>query len=231
MGWERKRGALLEFNDLLLQKNIGNFEILSSNIDELPKIKYVITLDADTNLPRDGAKKLVGTIAHPLNQPRLDSKKRIVTEGYGVLQPRINVDVVSANRSFFSKVFAGEGGVDTYTCAVSDIYQDLFEEGIYTGKGIYELEVFQKLLKDTIPENTVLSHDLLEGSYVRAGLVTDIELIDGYPSKFNSYCARFHRWVRGDWQLISWLGKYVRNRQGEKVTNPISSPRRGQIQK
>ena len=208
MGWERKRGALVEFNELLLGKEGTSFSTISGDISKLQgKIKYVITLDADTILPIDGAKKLIGTIAHPLNKAILDEDKGRVIEGYGIIQPNILVDIESSNKSLFTRIFAGTGGVDFYSTASFDIYQDLFGEGIFTGKGIYDLNIFQRCLKDAIPENTVLSHDLLEGSYIRAGLATDIALIDGYPEKYSSYIMRQHRWVRGDWQLIRWLKK------------------------
>ncbi|MCK9268100.1 MAG: hypothetical protein M0P14_05260, partial [Alkaliphilus sp.] len=204
MGWERKRGALVEFNNLLLGDENTTFNVISGDISDI-KIKYVITLDADTKLPIDGAKRLIGTISHPLNAAVVDEEKNIVKEGYGIIQPKISVDIESSNKSLFTRIFAGMGGIDPYSTAVSDIYQDLFGEGIFTGKGIYDLEVFQRCLKEEIPENTILSHDLLEGSYVRAGLATDIELIDGYPEKYSSYIMRQHRWIRGDWQLIKWL--------------------------
>ncbi|HZX21018.1 MAG TPA: glucoamylase family protein [Clostridia bacterium] len=204
MGWERKRGALVEFNKLLLGDKKTTFDVISGDVSDI-KIKYVITLDADTKLPIDGAKRLVGTISHPLNVAVLDEEKNVVKEGYGIIQPKISVDIESSNKSLFTRIFAGMGGIDPYSTAVSDIYQDLFGEGIFTGKGIYDLEVFQRCLKKEIPENTVLSHDLLEGSYVRVGLATDIELIDGYPEKYSSYIMRQHRWTRGDWQLVRWL--------------------------
>ncbi len=208
MGWERKRGALIEFNSLILGDDNTTFNVISSDISLLrEKIKYVITLDGDTQLPLDTAKKLIGTISHPLNRPIFDEDKNIVIEGYGLIQPRIIIDIESGNKSLFTRIYAGQGGIDPYTTAVSDIYQDLFGEGIFVGKGIYQLDVFQKCLKDSIPENTILSHDLLEGSFVRVGLATDIELVDGYPEKYNSYIMRQHRWVRGDWQLIKWLGR------------------------
>ncbi|MDI3311929.1 MAG: glycosyl transferase, partial [Thermoanaerobacterium sp.] len=222
MGWERKRGALLEFNDMLCGSRKTSYCIVSSDIKKLPKIKYVITLDADTQLPIDTAKELIGTIMHPLNKAIVDEKKGIVTDGYGLLQPRIGVDIVSSNHTLFARIFAGQSGIDPYTTAVSDVYQDLFGEGIYTGKGIYDVEVFQRILRDAIPDNSILSHDLLEGSYVRAGLVTDVELIDGYPARYNSYAMRLHRWVRGDWQLIPWLFSKIKNREGKVVRNPLS---------
>ncbi len=205
MGWERKRGAIVEFNDLLRGSKDTSFNVSSCEPAQVPSVKYVITLDADTKLPIGAAKRLIGAMAHPLNKPVIDSKRGITVRGYGILQPRIGISLDSANKTLFSRIFAGQGGIDPYTTAVSDVYQDLFGEGIFTGKGIYDVDNFQTLLKNVLPENSVLSHDLLEGSYVRAGLVTDIELIDGYPARYNSFSMRQHRWVRGDWQLIPWL--------------------------
>ncbi|XXF61896.1 glucoamylase family protein [Thermoanaerobacterium thermosaccharolyticum] len=222
MGWERKRGAIIEFNELLNGSKETSFYIKSVNVEDLPSIKYVITLDADTNLIMDTAKKLIGTMMHPLNKAVIDRERNIVVEGYGLLQPRIGVDIVSSSSSIFSTIFAGYGGIDPYTTAVSDVYQDLFGEGIFTGKGIYDVAVFRNILKDLIPDNSVLSHDLLEGSFVRTGLVTDILLIDGFPSKYNSYMMRLHRWVRGDWQLLPWLAKRIRTRNGDYIENPLS---------
>ncbi len=205
MGWERKRGAIIEFNRMLRGNSNTSFIYHSTDFSALPYIKYIITLDADTQLPLETAKQLVGTISHPLNKAVFDDEKGVVTEGYGLLQPRIDVNIESASVSLFTKIFAGQGGIDPYTTTVSDVYQDAFGEGIFTGKGIYDIDIFQKALDNVIPENTVLSHDLLEGSYLRTGLVTDIELIDGYPAKYNSFMMRSHRWTRGDWQLIQWI--------------------------
>ena len=196
MGWERKRGALTEFNTLLEGKENTSFSTQIGDLSVLKNIKFVITLDADTQLPRDTAKKLIGAMAHPLNKPVLNKDESRVIDGYGLLQPRIGVSVDSASRSLFSLTFSGQTGIDPYTTAVSDVYQDLFHEGIFTGKGIYDPHIFNKLLKKAIPENAILSHDLLEGSYVRAGLASDIELIDGYPANYISYSLRLHRWVR-----------------------------------
>ncbi len=220
MGWERKRGALLEFNDLLLGKGNADFKYISS--EAMPAdIQYVITLDADTILPMGMARKMIGTMAHPLNRPVTDKKRGIVTKGYGLMQPRISFDIESSNRSLLSKIYTGQEGMDPYSSAVSDVYQDLFGEGIFTGKGIYDLNVFQSILKDAIPENTILSHDLLEGSYVRTGLVTDLELVDSYPSKYSSFISRLHRWIRGDWQLVPWLRARVTDRNNQKIKNPL----------
>ena len=222
IGWERKRGALLEFNNMIMGSKDTTFSAFSSLTLPEKNIKYVITLDADSVLPLGMAKKMIGTMAHPLNMPIIDEAKGIVIEGYGLMQPRISFDMDSSNRSIFSRIYTGQEGIDPYASAISDVYQDLFEEGIFTGKGIYELKTYQRVLEEAIPENMVLSHDLLEGSYVRAALVTDLMLVDSYPSKYISYMKRLHRWVRGDWQLIPWLKRKIFNKKMEKVDNPLS---------
>jgi len=205
MGWERKRGKLIEFNRLLLGEGPNSYETKVGDLSYLNKVRYVITLDADTTLPRGSAKKLIGTMAHPLHSPRLSSDNLRVVEGYGILQPRIGVSILSAGASFFARTFSGKVGIDPYTSAISDVYQDLFGEGSFTGKGIYDLAVFHRVTGDAFPENTILSHDLLEGVFARTGLVTDVELIDGFPAKYHAYVRRLHRWVRGDWQVLPWL--------------------------
>jgi Cellobiose phosphorylase len=207
LGWERKRGKLEEFNALLRGDKNTSYDVVSRNIKNLYGVKYVITLDADTQLPMGSAKKLIGAMSHMLNRPYVDMERKVVLRGHGLMQPRVSVGNLSANKTMFSKIFSGETGMDMYTTAVSDVYEDLFDEGIFTGKGIYDIDVFNNILKGEIQENTVLSHDLLEGSYIRAALVTDIELIDGYPAYYNSSSKRLHRWVRGDWQLLPWLFK------------------------
>lgn len=223
IGWERKRGALMEFNEMLLGAWDTSIYFYSNDILPAANIKYVITLDADTILPIGMAKKMIGTMAHPLNTPVIDPKKGIVVKGYGLMQPRISFDMESANRSIFSCIYTQQEGIDPYASAISDVYQDLFGEGIFTGKGIYDLRVFQTVLKGVIPENKVLSHDLLEGTYVRAALVSTLELVDAYPSRYNAFVTRLRRWIRGDWQLIQWLGHRVRNGEGKLVKNPISA--------
>ena len=209
LGWERKRGKLEEFNHLIRGDKETSYNIISGDIENLYEVKYIITLDADTQLPMGTAKKLIGAMCHSLNTPYIDYKNKKVVRGYGLMQPRIGIGVLSGNKTLFSRIFSGETGIDTYTCAISDIYQDLFKEGIFTGKGIYDVDIFNFMLKDEIQENSVLSHDLLEGSYVRTALVTDLELIDGYPAYYNASSKRSHRWVRGDWQLLPWI--YKRN--------------------
>ena len=203
IGRERKRGKIMEFISLLKGDKDHTFNVISSSIDELKDSKYIITLDSDTFMPRDVIKKLVGAMCHPLNKVIL--KKNKVIRGYGVMQPKVSISLESKNMSKFSNIFGGEGGVDGYSIAYSDTYQDLFGEGSFTGKGILDIDIFYKVLRNEIPDNKVLSHDLLEGAYVRSALVTDCEFIDNYPSSYLSSSKRLHRWVRGDWQLIPWL--------------------------
>ena len=222
IGWERKRGALMEFNEMVLGSNQYNFGESSCVNPPFEHVRYIITLDSDSILPMGMAKKMIGTMAHPLNRPIIDPVKHIVTEGYGLLQPRIDTENETQNFSIFSRIFGGIEGIDPYTNAVSDVYQDLFGEGSFTGKGIYDLEVFETVLKDAIPENAVLSHDLLEGSYVRSGLVTDIKLVDSNPTRYNAYSARLYRWVRGDWQLLPFLRRTIPNNKQEQIPNPLS---------
>ena len=207
LGWERKRGMLTQFNEYILKHEKNKFRINTIDQEILPKIKYVITLDADTDLPLNTAFELIGAMAHILNKPEIDENKNIVVNGHALLQPRVGINLEDSNKNIFTKIFAGAGGIDNYTNAISDTYQDNFEEGIFTGKGIYDVEVFSKVLKDEIPENRVLSHDLLEGNYLRCGLVTDIMLMDGYPAKYASFMNRLSRWTRGDWQIASWITK------------------------
>lgn len=205
MGWERKRGKLIEFNRFLLNDGETSYFVKEGNLEVLRDIRYVITVDADTILPRDSARKLIGTIAHPMQVAKLNKEGTKVLSGYGIIQPRIGISVTSAFASRFAKLFTGIAGLDPYTCAISDVYQDLFGEGIFTGKGIYDLRVFHQMTMDTFPENAILSHDLIEGLYTRTGLATDIELFDGFPQKYLSYVKRLHRWIRGDWQIARYI--------------------------
>ncbi len=221
MGWERKRGKLLDLNKLLLHA-FDSFPIKSGPLHVLEGIRYVITLDSDTQLPRATAARLVGTLTHPLNQAIVDPRSRVVTSGYGILQPRVGVSVSSASRSHLAAIYSGETGFDIYTRAVSDVYQDLFGEGIFTGKGIYDVKVLHDVLDRRFPRNALLSHDLIEGAYVRAGLVTDVEVIDDYPSQHHAHARRRHRWIRGDWQILRWLFGRVPDESGKLVPNPVS---------
>jgi hypothetical protein len=189
----------------------------------------VITLDSDTQLPKGTAARMIGTMIHPLNQAIIHPKLRIVTAGYGILQPRVGVSVSSASRSRLAALYSGETGFDVYARAVSDAYQDLFGEGIFTGKGIYDVSAFHKVLNHRFPRNALLSHDLIEGAYARAGLVSDIEVIDDYPSHYFAHMKRKHRWVRGDWQILRWLFNVVPDEYGRLVVNPISTISRWKI--
>jgi len=214
IGWERKRGKIEEFNRLLRGATDTSFSTQVGDLDVLPSIRYCITLDSDTRLPRDAASRLVGIIAHPLNQPQFDRGLGRVTAGYGILQPRVSVTMASAAGSLFARTYAGHTGVDPYTTAVSDVYQDLFHEGIFTGKGLYDVDAFAAALEGRVPENALLSHDLFEGLYARTALVTDIEVVDDYPSSVLAHARRQHRWVRGDWQILRWLFPFVPSRTG-----------------
>ena len=222
MGWERKRGKLNELNRLLRGANDTSYISLDGVAPSLPAgIQYVITLDADTRLPIGTARRLVGKIAHPLNRPIFDSHAGLVAHGHAILQPRVTPSLpIGSEGSLFQRVFSGPNGLDPYAFAVSDVYQDLFEEGSYCGKGIYDVDVFEKALDGKIPENAVLSHDLLEGIFARAGLASDIEVVEEFPSRYDVAAARQHRWVRGDWQLLTWIfGRGIKAAHGGRKTS------------
>lgn len=228
MGWERKRGKLLDLNKLLVGE-YDAFPIKAGRLDVLGNVRYILTLDSDTQLPRGTAARMVGALAHPLNQAIIDPKLRIVVEGYGILQPRVGVSVSSVSRSRLAALYSGQSGFDIYTRAISDAYQDLYGEGIFTGKGIYEVAALHAVLNRRFPRNSLLSHDLIEGAYARAGLVTDIELIDDYPSHYSAYTRRKHRWVRGDWQIAQWMFSRVPDESNQMVPSPISTVSRWKI--
>ncbi len=212
MGYERKRGKLAALNALLLGSPAApgaGFSCVVGDVGALSGVKFVITLDTDTQLPRDTASALVGAMAHPLNRPRYDRLVRRIREGYGVLQPAVAVSLPGAHRSRYARLHAGEPGIDPYTRAVSDVYQDLFAEGSFVGKGIYDVEAFEQCLGDRFPENRILSHDLLEGCYLRSGLLSDVPLYEDHPASYGTDVSRRHRWIRGDWQLLAWLRPQV----------------------
>jgi len=224
IGWERKRGKLHELNRLLRGATDTTFLLPGGGqVPVVPSgVRYVITLDADTRLPRGSAARLVGTIAHPLNRPRFDSGLGRVVEGYALLQPRVTPTLPTDREgSVFQRIFSGPGGIDPYASAASDIYQDLFGEGSYIGKGIYDVDAFEAALAGRVPENALLSHDLFEGIFARAGLVTDIEFFDEFPSDYAVDAARQHRWARGDWQLLPWIIGQARDPSGRRIRTPI----------
>ncbi len=220
MGWERKRGKLQEFNKLLRGDRNTSFAVLSCDPSALPQTRFVITLDADTQMPRDTAKRLVGTLAHPLNSPRFDAAQGRVVQGYGVLQPRVSFHLTAATHSRFAGVLAASGGIDPYSAAASDSYMDLFGVGSFTGKGIYDVDAFEAATGEIFPENSILSHDLIEGNFARCGLITDTEFFDDFPARYHAYARREHRWIRGDWQLLPWLGSRVPTPSGTRA-NPL----------
>ena len=205
MGYERKRGKLEQFNALLRGEAQSAFSERVGDSSILGSVRYVITLDTDTQLPRDAARTLVGNMAHPLNRPVYDAAQRRIVAGYAILQPRVSISLTSAGQSRFAKLFAGEAGIDPYTREVSDAYQDIFGEGSFIGKGLYDVDAFRLAVDGRFPENRILSHDLLESGYARSALVTDVDLIEEHPASYAMDASRRHRWIRGDWQLVGWL--------------------------
>ncbi len=223
MGYERKRGKLAALNTLLRDGNSDAFSLVVGATELLASVKYVITLDTDTQLPRDAARQFVGTMAHPLNRPVYDAALQRVRAGYGILQPRVSVSLPGTNQSRYARLQGGEPGIDPYTRAVSDVYQDAFQEGSFIGKGIYDVNAFEQALKGRFPDNRILSHDLLEGCYARAGLLSDVQLYEEYPVDYRADVDRRHRWIRGDWQLAGWLLPWVPGPDGRRRNNPLST--------
>jgi cellobiose phosphorylase len=228
MGYERKRGKLEQFNARLRGAAQTAFSEVVGDVSILASIQYAITLDTDTQLPRDVARALVGNIAHPLNRPVYDAGKGRIVEGYAILQPRVSISLTSAGQSRFTKLFAGEAGIDPYTREVSDVYQDIFGEGSFIGKGIYDVDAFRRAVDGRFPDNLILSHDLLESGYARSALVTDVDLIEDFPARYAIEASRRHRWIRGDWQLAGWLFPRVPGPPGlnsskaQHLPNPLS---------
>ena len=238
MGYERKRGKLADLNRLMRGGATEAFSLMVGDIAALTQIKYVITLDTDTQLPREAARQFVAAMAHPLNRPVFDPALQRITRGYGILQPRVATSLPAVDASFYELLCGGEAGIDPYTRAVSDVYQDVFGEGSFVGKGIYDVDAFEQAFAGRFPENRILSHDLIEGCYARAGLISDVMLFEEYPSSYHADVARRHRWIRGDWQLTSWLlprvpagsdataqpaGPGTAHHAGVPVKNPLSA--------
>ena len=219
MGRERKRGKLNDFNEFLLG-HADAFHTKAGDLSRTGNVRFVITLDSDTQLPRDTAKKLIGAMAHPLNRPVVDPKRKVVTEGFGLLQPRVGVSIQSSVRSRLARIYSGQVGYDPYATAVSDVYMDLYGQASFTGKGIYDVAAFEGAA-GRFPDNTLLSHDLIEGEHVRVGLVTVDEVIDDFPARYEAFCKRKHRWVRGDWQIVRWLFPTVPGRDGKTERNEL----------
>jgi cellobiose phosphorylase len=223
MGHERKRGKLADLNRFLRGGARDKFSLVVGAEQGLRTIKYVITLDTDTQLPRDSARHFIATMMHPLNRPYVDPASRRVVAGYGILQPRVAVSLPSDNASRYEQLCGGEPGIDPYTRTVSDLYQDVFYEGSFIGKGIYDLDVFEQVLAERLPDNQILSHDLLEGCYLRAGLLSDAQLYEEYPARYKDDVSRRQRWTRGDWQLVGWLFGSVPGHAGKREANPLTA--------
>ncbi|HSE13395.1 MAG TPA: cyclic beta 1-2 glucan synthetase, partial [Rudaea sp.] len=229
MGYERKRGKLGDLNALLRGGSGADFSLVVGDTSTLPSVRYVITLDTDTQLPRDAARMLIASMAHPLNRAHEDMQRRRIDIGYGILQPRVSASLPSTQRSLYARLHAGDAGIDPYTRAVSDVYQDAFGEGSFIGKGIYDVDAFEFALRQRLPENRILSHDLLEGCYARSGLLSDVELYEDYPSSYRSDVKRRHRWIRGDWQIAHWLLPRVPGADGVSTRNPLPSLSRWKV--
>ncbi|UHD19009.1 cyclic beta 1-2 glucan synthetase [Thiocapsa bogorovii] len=223
MGYERKRGKLADLNALLRGDAVDRFAAIVGDTAILRGVRYVITLDTDTQLPRDAARQLVGAMAHPLNQAVYDRGRQRVREGYGILQPRVAVSLPGANRSRYARLHGSDAGIDPYTQAVSDVYQDWFQEGSFIGKGIYDVDVFELALKGRFPENRILSHDLLEGCYARSGLLSDVQLYEDFPACYGADASRRYRWIRGDWQIAQWSLPRVPGVDERSGRNPLSA--------
>ncbi len=223
MGWERKRGKLEQFNQFLLGEPVPDLAVFEGRADGLDDVRFAITLDADTQLPRDSAARLVGTLAHPLNRARFAVDGEKIERGYSIIQPRIATAPESGRPSAFNRLFCGDTAIDIYSRAVSDAYQDLLGFGIYVGKGIYDVEAFHRSMRGRVPENALLSHDLFEGLHARVALASDIVLYEDYPPHYLAYAQRMHRWIRGDWQLQPWLSKRVPDQEGAQRENPLSA--------
>ncbi len=222
MGYERKRGKLADLNALLRGDPGDRFSLIVGETTVLSNVKYVITLDTDTQLPRDSAWQLVGAMEHPLNRAGYDQDRQRVVEGYGILQPRVAVSLPGMNRSRYARLWGGEPGIDPYTRAVSDVYQDVFGEGSFIGKGIYDVDVFEQTLNGRFPDNRILSHDLLEGCHARTGLLSDVIVYEEYPARYSADVSRRHRWIRGDWQIARWLFPAVPGPGATRRKNPLS---------
>ncbi len=229
MGYERKRGKLSELNALLRGAAGSRFALIVGRTEVLSEVKYVITLDTDTQLPRDAARQFIGAMAHPLNRPVLDAATQCVIAGYAILQPRVGISLPSAGRSVYAQLFGSDAGIDPYTRAVSDLYQDLFGEGSFIGKGIYDVDAFEQAIDHRFAENSILSHDLVEGCFARSGLISDVQLYEDYPSRYSADVSRRHRWIRGDWQLLPWLLPWVRTPGRRRARNPLSALSRWKI--
>ncbi|AKH43957.1 cyclic beta-1,2-glucan synthetase [Altererythrobacter atlanticus] len=229
LAWERKRGKVEQFNRLLIEGDDSAFSLHVGDRAALENIRFVVTVDADTMLPQGSVAKLAGALAHPLNQPKADPETGRIISGYSIIQPRVEISPKSGMRTLFARLFTGDTAIDIYSRAVSDVYQDLFGAGIFVGKGIYDLRAFHESVDGRVPENRILSHDLFEGAHGRAALATDIVLYEGFPASYSEFGQRMHRWIRGDWQLLPWLGRSVPAADGSRLPNRLTGLDRWKI--
>lgn len=227
--WERKRGKIEKLNELLRGSSETDLKCLAGDVSLLTSFKYVVTVDRDLRLPRDSVKLLIATISHPLNRAVVDKENKRVVRGYGIIQPRLAFSLQEKENTLFSSALAAPAGWDSYSGVVSDIYQDLFNESVYFGKGIYDIDVFNTVLNQRFPENLLLSHDFLEGFYVRTGFASDVQVFEGFPTSYVPYVSRLHRWIRGDWQVLQWLFPKVPGSDGKSVNNPLRFYQRWRI--
>jgi cyclic beta-1,2-glucan synthetase len=217
-GRERKRGAITALV-CAIKGESDEFLCLYGDTENLNKTKYIMALDADTSMPLDTLSELVSAALHPLNKPVIDEGRRIVTEGYGIFAPRVVTDIASAAKTSFARLMTGTGGITAYNAVCADRYQDMFGDSIFMGKGLIDVDVFSDLLKDRFPSERVLSHDILEGLFMRTALMGDVELTDSFPSNQLSYFDRLHRWIRGDWQNLRYCLPKTK-KDGIKQKNP-----------
>jgi cyclic beta-1,2-glucan synthetase len=229
MAWERKRGKLEQFNRLLIERDSSPFAHWTGRRPGLEGMRFVVTVDADTMLPPGSVARLVGTLAHPLNRARFDEGSGRIVSGYSIIQPRVEISPQSGRRSLFTRLFTGDTAIDIYSRAVSDVYQDLFGAGIFVGKGIYDLVAFHRSVDGRVPENSILSHDLFEGAHAKVGLATDIVIYEGFPANYLQYARRLHRWIRGDWQLLPWIGRHVPAADGSRLESAFAGVDRWKI--
>ncbi|HAK63976.1 MAG TPA: cellobiose phosphorylase, partial [Alphaproteobacteria bacterium] len=215
-------GKLEQFNDFVLGGDVSAYSVMEGNLEALRGVRFVVTLDADTILPPGSVSRLAGALAHPLNIAKFDENNGRVRSGYTIIQPRVEISPLTGSRSLFTQLYAGDTAIDIYSRAVSDVYQDLFGSGIFVGKGIYEVASFHRSLQGRTPENALLSHDLFEGVHGRTALASDIVLYEGFPSEYREYTRRWHRWVRGDWQLLPWLAAQAPGQNGTRLANRLS---------
>ena len=222
MGWERKRGKLEQFNAFVLGHMPEAFAVREGDVEALRRARFAVTVDGDTTASPGAINRLIGALAHPLNHVEFDRGSGKPLCGYTFIQPRVEISPGAGGRSVFSRLFTGDTSIDIYSRAVSDVYQDLFGEGIFSGKGAYDIGAFHQCVYGRIPENSLVSHDLFEGLHGRAALASDIVFYEDFPANYLAYARRAHRWIRGDWQLLPWIAGMVPTRGEGRAPTRLS---------